>query len=386
MGFSHVITAGIVIIPLMLIAMNIPNISNTILEINEAALDVSEIEDAILNTHFKITNFTATGDGNLIYLDVYNTGNTKLWDYDNFDLIVTYEGVVGTSVANVTERLDYAEVAPTDDPIEFDAATSHAEACLILLNPCEFDHTVTSSGSNRILIVGLNVEGLGAINTVSYNGDAMTLIDSEDNGNSAHVSLWYLVNPDTGTHPVEISLAVATTVAAGAVSFTGVNQTDPINAFNGATGTSTAPAVSLTTTVDEAWIIDVVGTNGGTVTPGTGQVERWNTIEATTRGAGSTEFTSSSGTFSMSWTKSASSNWAIVAAALKPAGTPCCVSIGDWIVDSISNDSIDPDIINNNETASIQGKTSYQIVNNEGVHVTFSTNNGATATSFVDAS
>lgn len=386
MGFSHVVTAGIVIIPLMLIAMNIPEISNTILEINEAALDISEMEDTILNTHFKITNFTATGDSNLIYLDVYNTGNTKLWDYENFDLIVTYEGVVGASTENVTERLSYAEVVPNGSPIDLDAATGFAELCNLVF-PCDFDHTVTSSGSNRILIVGVNIGSLAAVSTVTYNGDTMTQIRSEDNGDSAHTSLWYLVNPDTGTHAVQISLPIVTSVTAGAVSFTGVNQTSPIDAHNGATGTSDTPSVSLTTITDEAWIIDVVGTQNGPMTPGTGQTERWDTLQGATSGAGSTEFTSTAGTFSMSWTNDAGSrNWAISAAALKPAGTPCCVSIGDWIIDSISNDSIDPDIINNNETATIQGKTSYQIVNNGGVHVTFSTDNGVHASSFVDAS
>jgi archaellum component FlaF (FlaF/FlaG flagellin family) len=386
MGFSHVVTAGIVIIPLMLIAMNIPNISNTIMEINEAALDVSELEDTILNTHFKITNFTATGDSNLIYLDVYNTGNTKLWDYDNFDLIVTYEGVVGASATNVTERLSYTQTAPTGDPIEFDAATGFSGTCLILFG-CDFDHTVTSSGSNRILIVGINTANNAAISGVTYDGAALTQIRQDDNGASAHTSLWYLVDPSTGTNNVHVSLFLLTDVTAGAVSFTGVDQIDPVDADDGATGTSATPTVNLTTTTDESWIIDVVGTPDGPLTAGDGQIERWQELAGTTSGAESTEFTSSNGTFSMSWTNSAGSrNWAISAAALKPAGTPCCVTIGDWNIESISNDSIDPDIINNNETASIRGKTSYQIVNNEGVHVTFSTDTGATASSFVDAS
>jgi archaellum component FlaF (FlaF/FlaG flagellin family) len=387
MGLSHVIPAGVVFIPLMIIVMTIPGISNTILQINQAAVDVSDLENSILNTHFQLSNLNATGDSNLIYFNVTNTGNTKLWDYDNFDLIVTYEGVVGSSATNVTEKLSYVDTTPTGDPIEFDAATGASLGCLIILNPCEFDHTVTTSGSDRILIVGLNTAGIGAINQVNYDGVPMTQIGSTvNNGGSASVSLWYLVNPSTGTNTVSITLAAVTNVAAGAVSFTGVNQTDPIDVSNSATGTSLTPSVSLTTTTDEAWIIDVVGTNGGTITTGTGQVERWNVIQGAARGAGSTEFTSSSGTFTMSWEKSTSSNWAIIAAALRPAGIPCCVSIGDWTIDDISNDSIDPGLINNNETASIIGKTSYQIIDNGKMTATFSTDNGAKVSSFVTPS
>jgi archaellum component FlaF (FlaF/FlaG flagellin family) len=384
MGLSHIIPAGVVFIPLVVIVMAIPDISNTILQINEAALDVSELENSILNTHFELSNLSATGDSNTISFNVTNIGNTKLWDYDNFDLIVTYEGVVGTSSTNVTERLSYTETAPTGDPIEFDDATGFNDLCIV----CSFDHTVTSSGSDRILIVAINTQSGSAINSVTYNGDAMTQIGNEvNNGDSAHVTMWYRVNPDTGTHPVELSLAIVTAVAAGAVSFTGVDQTAPIDAYSDATGTSATPSVTLATTTDEAWIIDVVGTQNGPMTTGTGQIERWDELQGSTIGAGSTEFTSSAGTFSMDWTNDAgSTNWAMLAAAIKPAATPCCVTIGDWNIEDISVDSIDPDIINNNETASIQGKTSYQMVDNGKMTITFSTDNGARASAFVTPS
>lgn len=384
MGFSHVVTAGIVIIPLMLIAMNIPEISNTILEINEAALDVSELEDTILNTHFQITNLTATGDSNLIYLDVYNTGNTKLWDYDNFDLIVTYEGVVGAGTENVTERLGYTTTAPTADPIAFDATSSTNGLCILSLF-CNFSHTV-AAGNDRILVVGINKAGNTAISSVRYGGVDLTEIRSDGNSANARTSLWYLVNPAVGTADVVITVGLIETISAGAISLTGVDQTNPINVHDGASGSSTAPTVTLTTTNAETWIVDVVGASDGAMTAGAGQIERWEDVTGSTRVAGSTEFTSSDGTYAMTWSYAASTNWAISAAALNPAGIVCCVPIQGWNIDSISNDSIDPDIINNNETASIQGKTSYQIVNNEGVHVTFSTDKGVHASSFVDAS
>jgi hypothetical protein len=89
----------------------------------------------------------------------------------------------------------------------------------------------------------------------------------------------------------------------------------------------------------------------------------------------------------MDWTNDAgSTNWAMLAAAIKPAATPCCVTIGDWNIKDISVDSIDPDMINNNETASIQGKTSYQMVDNGKMTITFSTDNGARASAFVTPS
>jgi hypothetical protein len=181
-------------------------------------------------------------------------------------------------------------------------------------------------------------------------------------------------------------VVILTNLAAGAVSFTGVDQADPIETHNGANGNSAIPATTLTTTTNEAWLIDVVGTNGGTVSEGAGQLERWNDVQGSTRGAGSTEFTSSAGTFSMSWTRNeGASEWAISAAALKPANVACCVDVGSWTINNISDDYIDPGIVNKDETASIRAKTSYQIITNGDMHVTVAAENGVRYSSFVNA-
>jgi hypothetical protein len=277
---------------------------------------------------------------------------------------------------------------PSVDPILFDAITSHTDTCLVLLNPCTFSHTVTGSGSDRILILAISKQNNAALNTVTYGGEDLTELRADDvaGNTNAHTSLWYLVDPPTGSNTVFIGVGLFDTdVVVGAISFTGVNQTDPFDAVNGATGNSATAATTLTTTTNEAWLIDVVGTNGGTVSVGAGQLERWNGAQASVRGAGSTEFTSSPGIFSMSWTKSASSNWAITAAALRPANVACCVDVGNWAVNNISDDYIDPGIINKDETAAIRAKASYQIITNGDVLVTVATENGVKVSSFVNA-
>jgi archaellum component FlaF (FlaF/FlaG flagellin family) len=382
MGFSHIVTAGVVLVPLFTIVMAVPGVMDKMLEINQAALDSGDLENSILNTNFEISNLWANGTNNLVYFNVTNTGTTSLWDYDNFDLLVTYKGVVGSTERNVTESISYSSTVPTGVPIMFDSATGFSGSCVLVLG-CSFSHTVTTSGSDRILIVGVNTAS-AALTSVSYGGQAMTNIRSDNNGASAHTSLWYLKNPPTGTNTVTMLVSIVSNVAAGAISFTGVDQTTPIATHNGATGTSTTPSVSVTTSTDESWLVDVVGTVTGPMTTDVGQVERWDTVQTTTRGAGSTEATSTTGTFTMAWTNEAgSNNWAISAAALKPSGTPCCVSIKKWNIADISNDHIDPNILNTEETAWIRAKTSYQIVDNGTMAVTFSTDNGVEASSFV---
>lgn len=384
MGLSHIIPAGVIFIPIFFIVTTIPSISNTILQINEAALDVSDLENSILNTHFQLSNLQATGDGNNISFNVTNIGSTKLWDYDNFDLIITYEGIVGASATNITEKLSYTTANPTADPIAFDSASSTNGLCILSLL-CNFLHTV-SPGNDRILIVGINKAGSTAISSVEYDGLALTEIRSDGNSANARTSLWYLVNPPVGTADIVITVGSIEIISAGSISLTGVDQTNPINVHNGASGTSNTPTLTLTTTNDETWIVDVVGASDGAMTAGAGQIKRWEDVAGSTRAAGSTEFTSSDGTYAMSWSYTTSTNWAISAVALNPAGIVCCVPIQGWNIEDISNDAIDPDIINNNETAKIRAKTSYQILDNGDVYVTLSTDNGAKVSSFTSAS
>lgn len=389
MGLSRIIPMGIVIIPIMTMVMIVPGITNILFGVNTAALDVSSLEGDILDTHFRIENLQTTGLNNKVFFDLSNTGDTKFWDYENFDVILTYEGVVNSVAKNVTETLTYSTVAPSDDPILLDSVTSYTGTCVVLLFPCQISHTVTNMESDRILIVAISKQNNAAISSVEYDGEALTNIRSDDiDGNTAaHTSLWYLVDPHTGTHDVVIQAGVLDApVVVGVISFTGVDQTNPIDAQNGSTGTSTTPATSVTTVTNEAWVVDVVSTNGGTTSVGPGQVERWNDIQGgTTRGSGSTEFTSLAGTFQMSWTKSTSSDWAISAAALRPANVACCVLVGDWTINNISGDYADPGIINKDEIAAVRAKTSYQIVTNGGMYVTVATDKGVKVSSFTNA-
>jgi hypothetical protein len=59
MGLNYAIAASIVFISLFTIVMTIPSIADTILQINEAALDASELDNLILNAHLQISDLQA---------------------------------------------------------------------------------------------------------------------------------------------------------------------------------------------------------------------------------------------------------------------------------------------------------------------------------------
>jgi len=135
--------------------------------------------------------------------------------------------------------------------VSFDSFTTSSAHQAVMT----FSHTV-GTGENKILLYAENGHASMPINTVSWNGDAMTsLISTSSQG--VITKIWYILNPDEGTHNLVATSANADHWHDGtAVSYFGVDQTSFLNA----TGTSPYLVSSetytgyITTTVDNAQI------------------------------------------------------------------------------------------------------------------------------------
>ena len=220
------------------------------------------------------------------------------------------------------------------DPVLFDAASS-SDTQNYNLDNLTWSHTVTTSGSNRLLIVGVTIRNNfdQTVSSVTYNGTSMTSIGSVTNGSNVRVEMFYLTNPAAGAHNVVVNVTGNPSYPkfiAGAMSFTNVNQSTPLGAFasNSGSGYGSVSVSSISSNPGEM----VVGTYGhkdsaSTVAVGSGQTERWNrantfgTSTYNAVGAGSTKPGYSNA--SMSWTISGTiaRDWAIGAVSVKPAST-----------------------------------------------------------------
>jgi hypothetical protein len=115
-----------------------------------------------------------------------------------------------------------------------------------------WSHTI--SGSNRGLFVGAKVYVANDV-SATYNGVSMgaqvaSVLMSEAGGNYGVV--WYLSNPDLGTHDIVISRSGgANHLSGAAVSFTGVKQTG--QPANSATNTNSSN-LSVTVAEDQSWL------------------------------------------------------------------------------------------------------------------------------------
>ncbi len=190
-----------------------------------------------------------------------------------------------------------------------------------------FNITINAAGANRLLVVGVSIgDSDTTVSSITAAGIALAFIRRDVRALSAATELWRLVAPATGVVSIVVTLSVAPvrSTLAGAVSLTGVDQTTPVDASNGASGIAAAqPSVSLTTVAENAWVVDtVVDRTNEVLTATSPQVERWNVVDdnsVLTFGGSTKGPVTPAGATTMSWSV-ANSDWVISAASFKPAG------------------------------------------------------------------
>lgn len=250
-----------------------------------------------------------------------------------------YHWISGAAGATGTKTLTHANArcvgihgALRPARVLFDAATQGASNT--------FTHTCT--GTDRYLTVEVQIVGSSvSVSGITYNGVAMSLIRRVVNTNA--VELWGLVNPASGAHNVVVTLSGAATNARGAVSFTNVDQTTPVDSSVSATGTGSPGAGGSITTNDGGMIVDAIVSSAFTVSAPT--VQNWNDAggdgSARLPGTGSAQQTSYS---------TATGAWAIASAALNMVGAVGVAGTAYTDADTVTVD-ITPSTVEARESA-----------------------------------
>jgi len=140
-----------------------------------------------------------------------------------------------------------------------------------------FTTSFTTSGSNRILFVGVRVDtGSDIISGVTYGGVSMTAVTGQAfSSNFGYLKLFVLHNPASGANDIVVSTSNYTGAWLVAASYTGVKQTGQpeVNAKAADTANVSEVTGTLTTTSDNNWLLMfaiVNSTAGGTVAAGSG--------------------------------------------------------------------------------------------------------------------
>lgn len=189
------------------------------------------------------------------------------------------------------------------------------------VGPFTLSHTC--AGTDRLLRVNvMHYDSSDDVSGVTYNGVALTPVPSGDATNGQYwLSAFYLIAPDTGTHDIIVTVTGSVfDIGITAVSYINVHQSVPLGTAVTATGTSTAPSVTVSSASDELVDDGLIIVSSGSLTVGAGQTQHVNTptSNAFIKYATSTEGGAASTV--MSWTNGTSQAWAIMAVPIKPVG------------------------------------------------------------------
>lgn len=141
-----------------------------------------------------------------------------------------------------------------------------------------FSASYTTSGSDRILHVGVFVTGNGGsdvLTSATYAGVSLTRINTQV-VNFENIYLYELVAPASGANNVVISFSapIGGIVIADAISHTGAAQSTQPDAQNTGTATGTSLSTSVTTTADNCWMIMYARSSVSDQTPAAGTTFR----------------------------------------------------------------------------------------------------------------
>jgi len=146
----------------------------------------------------------------------------------------------------------------------------------------------TCSGTDRILFVSFRAYKASAganfnpLTSITYAGISLSAAGARNSpGNDQAVYLYYLINPPAGTANIVATSAATDDRAIRAVSYTGALQSGVPNAYTTAPKTSSALTMTVTTTVDNCWLVGTfVGDSGNSVVASTNTTRRYPTSDA----------------------------------------------------------------------------------------------------------
>lgn len=176
-----------------------------------------------------------------------------------------YKKITDAEYALLGTRGGYAHNPKKSELVSLlDAIAPKAEASIAVdatsqgyANSTSLTFAHTSTGSDLILMVQLWTFPSGdTVSGITYNGTALTKKGTRSADAGGYTNQWSLVAPSTGANNIVISMS-SSQVFATAVTYTGVDQTTP-HPDATVTGTQTGTtglSASMTTTVDQSWLV-----------------------------------------------------------------------------------------------------------------------------------
>jgi len=108
MGLSNALSGGIILFGVTYVIFSFAGFTDIAASITEISSQTSDLENKLLKTSIDVTIEAIPGTDPTFSFDVTNTNLEKLWEFEQFDVIVTYDN----SGITYTETMTYDPSCP----------------------------------------------------------------------------------------------------------------------------------------------------------------------------------------------------------------------------------------------------------------------------------
>jgi len=184
-------------------------------------------------------------------------------------------------------------------------------------NPLLVPHTCGAGATLLVLSLVVKAAVARTGGAPSYNGAAMTQVETTKIATETNCEMWYLVNPSIGTYNVSIPNAGALTLYAITSSYKAQSgYTSALDVSNSNTGVSANPSLSVTTTVGGDVIVDTLGDGYNSKPTAYNQTLLYSTDDGLYSDNAQYALQVSAGLITFTWTV-ASDDWCMIVGAFK---------------------------------------------------------------------
>jgi hypothetical protein len=351
-GLSIAFAGGIVSIAMFAILLNYNFITDSIYDASLSRSEFAKIDDSILKTSIDIKYQNASSGNSFVSLSLAENGTEKLWKFNKFTVLVTYDADIGGVSTSTTEQLSYnsaqafAQVGASAGSPQFaepnsDVSkggwtdTTGGDSDTILYD--EINESVRNDSNyaqSSLLIPIVNP-------TDTWTAGLSSVIDPEASSN--HI-IRYVYRKDTAGGA---TIDITTRLMQGVTQIASWSHSNVDSSFTLAQQTlSTAEADSITDYSDLR--LEFTATASGFPVGKFGDVS-WASLQVP----------ASEGVYDCSSTS---------------------ISSGQWTIDRITSDRSDPKILNTGELGKICIKLANNVISGGNVKIVISTDNGKTDT------
>jgi len=188
MGLSIGIAGAIVLMVILAVMMAMTGLVSTIFSIGDVTTQVSELENTISKTDVSMNHVSTLFGSPTLNFTLSNDGQEKLWNFDEFDLFVTYDGAVSGSL---TEKITYAGNCLGGLPTQ-------GNWCIESINGDLLDPGILNSaeGANIRVQVNENLANVNAVVSITTDNGVTDTVMAPYCGPSCYQMSWHVVSDE----------------------------------------------------------------------------------------------------------------------------------------------------------------------------------------------